>query len=70
MGQGGYQLIECKIYDINGILCEIQGKEYVTRFYKFMKCGFRFLGCSRNFLARFFSCFLVINQLCGFVLSN
>ena len=70
MGQGGYQLIECKIYDINAILCEIQGKEYVTRFYKFMKCGFRFLGCSRNFLARFFSCFLVINQLWGLALIN
>ena len=56
--------------DINGILCEIQGKEYVMRFYKFMKCGFRFLGCSRNFLARFFNCFLVSNQLCGFVLIS
>ena len=70
MGQWGYQLIEWEIYDINGFLWEIQGKEYVTRFKKFMKCGFRFLGCLRNFLASFFSCFLVINQLCGFALIN
>ena len=44
MGQWGYQLIEWEIYDINGFLCQIQGKEYVTGFKKFIKCGLRFLG--------------------------